>query len=98
TIERHVHARGKQVQRGQKSSAERIEIFMSNGRQVAEGNAAVRQVSRALAAVDTDQMSARRQPGSQLLGESLKATVARRNASGSEDGDAHRPHNGASCK
>src|SRR6266403_2133336 len=40
-------------------------------------------------AVNRDLMTSSRQPGGQFLGEGFKAAVTRRNASRSEDGDAH---------
>ena len=70
---------------------QRIEVFVVDGGQVEQADAAINRLAVTLAAVDGHRMAARGQPDGKLFRERLESAVIGRNAARSENGDAHSP-------
>ncbi len=66
-----------------------VEIFVADGGQVLQADAAIDGFGEPLAAVDRHAVSARGQPGGELFGEGFESAVIGGNAARAEKGDAH---------
>ena len=69
---------------------DRVQVFMTKRGQVLEMNAAILRRGMKFPAVDCDPVPPFRQADGQLLGESFKAAVVRRDSAGTYDGDTKR--------
>ena len=87
-IEGHVRAVKQQVRGGNGGVGDGIEVFVADGGQVLEPDAAVFGLGMALPAVDRDGVAARGQADGNLLREGLESAVTGRNAPRTEEGDA----------
>jgi len=69
-----------EVRGGKAGVGHSVEVFVANGRQVAEVDTAMIREPGIFAAVDHDVMTALHQADREFFGEGFKASIARRNA------------------
>jgi len=78
-----------EVEGGVEGMGEGFGVFVAEGGEVLEVDAAVGGGGVAIAAVDGDVVAAEDEPGGELFGEGFKAAVTGRDPTGPEDGNTH---------
>jgi|SRR5580658_8827527 hypothetical protein len=66
-----------------------VEVFVADGREVLQADAAIDRVLKSLPAIDGYLVSARCESGGKLFGEGFESPIISRDAAGAKQSDAH---------